>query len=467
MISGLEAQAQVKNFAGNLHKRFPTHSEARLFAESGGTKLPQGYYSVVRGRKPGVYTTWVAAEKEIEGFPNAAHKRFETEYEAMRHFKANTGVERSNVPVFENHFANFNGFEPKPNLPFADEFDRLASSQQWERGSQMYRQERVAAMSKELQFQFSQSNPRIKKEDTADNPRCESESKDDIKEPSTAEEHDLRIYRNLCLEVGKAPRTTAEDCIVELKGVPYVNIIDLINARRTQTKPSTFDSWRSFRRYTNSPGKKVDLVFAKNDRFLSTLLQDMRNGPRSQKALKDYAESSVAGRGALPNNRTVKKVPASKTIDRTVQNGRVEKYQPEARQRRKRDPTMRAKELITTVNADKDKWLDIEEKWQVKSENETQNELAALLKGEVKDEVVEEMEMYKMTESNDEVSVDDWATLEKQDWNDEFVDHLAQLSEEITNVKSDEPEMRNIRELKVLQKGYDEMCEWLDSQVAA
>lgn len=40
-------------------------------------------YAVLRGRKPGVYSTWAECEKQVKGFPNAAFKSFSTVVEAL------------------------------------------------------------------------------------------------------------------------------------------------------------------------------------------------------------------------------------------------------------------------------------------------------------------------------------------------------------------------------------------------
>ncbi|GMF13214.1 unnamed protein product [Phytophthora lilii] len=44
-----------------------------------------GFYAVKVGRIPGVYTTWAEAEQQVQGFPNAKHKKFSTEAEAREY----------------------------------------------------------------------------------------------------------------------------------------------------------------------------------------------------------------------------------------------------------------------------------------------------------------------------------------------------------------------------------------------
>ena len=44
-------------------------------------------YVVWEGAKPGIYTTWDDAKAQIQGFPNAKYKSFETRAEAETAFK--------------------------------------------------------------------------------------------------------------------------------------------------------------------------------------------------------------------------------------------------------------------------------------------------------------------------------------------------------------------------------------------
>jgi ribonuclease HI len=46
------------------------------------------FYGVARGRKPGIYTTWPAAEAQVKGFPGAVYKGFFSRSEAEAFLKA-------------------------------------------------------------------------------------------------------------------------------------------------------------------------------------------------------------------------------------------------------------------------------------------------------------------------------------------------------------------------------------------
>ncbi|MER2064293.1 MAG: ribonuclease H family protein [Alkalibacterium sp.] len=44
--------------------------------------MPKKYYAVKKGRKPGIYTTWPEAQKQVSGYPSAQFKSFQTKNEA-------------------------------------------------------------------------------------------------------------------------------------------------------------------------------------------------------------------------------------------------------------------------------------------------------------------------------------------------------------------------------------------------
>ncbi|TDQ42757.1 viroplasmin family protein [Aureibacillus halotolerans] len=48
------------------------------------------YYTVWKGRKPGIYTSWADCEKQIKGYSGAAFKSFPTRQEAEVAFKGDT-----------------------------------------------------------------------------------------------------------------------------------------------------------------------------------------------------------------------------------------------------------------------------------------------------------------------------------------------------------------------------------------
>jgi ribonuclease HI len=47
----------------------------------------QKFYVVWEGHTPGIYTTWEAAKRQVEGYPNAKYKSFESREEAEKAFK--------------------------------------------------------------------------------------------------------------------------------------------------------------------------------------------------------------------------------------------------------------------------------------------------------------------------------------------------------------------------------------------
>ena len=48
----------------------------------------QKYYVIWRGHKPGIYTDWTSAKLQIDNFPNARYKSYESEAEATEAYAA-------------------------------------------------------------------------------------------------------------------------------------------------------------------------------------------------------------------------------------------------------------------------------------------------------------------------------------------------------------------------------------------
>ncbi|KHN97524.1 uncharacterized protein MAM_04539 [Metarhizium album ARSEF 1941] len=161
-------------------------------------------------------------------------------------------------PASQSHFAKFAcaSFTPDDDAPFEHEFARLASSQQWISGSQEYTQERTIAMRQELMAHYF-----------CDAPDTEAE---------LTEQQKLAGYQALCREVGLPASASMADCKKSLR-TTLVNIVDLIDARRTSREVKVWGDFDAFRRYTLQPEHRIDREEAKkNGGFLASLLQHLR-----------------------------------------------------------------------------------------------------------------------------------------------------------------------------------------------
>jgi hypothetical protein len=146
-------------------------------------------------------------------------------------------------PPSQSHFAKFEHFTPNDAASFDDEFARLASSQQWVPGSQDYTRQRTIAMREELQLHYFSQPQRL---DNVD------------EEELSDEERALQGYQALCHEVGIDPRYSAAECKRDLKNT-LVNIVDLIDARRTGKRVEVWNSFEEFRAYTLQDKKRINL----------------------------------------------------------------------------------------------------------------------------------------------------------------------------------------------------------------
>ncbi|KAL7919485.1 hypothetical protein ACQKWADRAFT_301250 [Trichoderma austrokoningii] len=175
------------------------------------------------------------------------------------------GEDPNPPPSSQSHFAQFEHFTPNDNASFNDEFTRLASSQNWIPGSQQYTRERTIAMRQEIKLHyFSQSQPL------------------DGTDEELTEEEKLEGYQNLCQEVRIPPSESIAECKRHLKKT-LVNIVDLIDARRTYKEVKVWDDFEAFRDYTLQDGHMINMEEAKKDGgYLASLLQRLR-GPRSQR----------------------------------------------------------------------------------------------------------------------------------------------------------------------------------------
>lgn len=123
--------------------------------------------------------------------------------------------------------------------------------------SKPYRRERTLAISQELKYHYSGIIP-AKLGNGLD---------------PNSPEFRLVVYQNMCREVDLEPRDTIADCTRDLKHKTLVDIPDFIDARRTGKKPVPWDDFDEFSEYCRRPVNCMDLEVAKQDAFLSVLLQ--------------------------------------------------------------------------------------------------------------------------------------------------------------------------------------------------
>lgn len=181
-------------------------------------------------------------------------------------------------PPSQSHFAKFEHFTPNDAASFDDEFTRLASSQQWVSGSQEYTRQRTIAMREELELHYFSQPQRLGDID---------------EEESSAEEKTLQGYQALCREVGLDSSDSAAQCKRDLNKT-LVNIVDLIDARRTGKRVRVWDSFEEFRAYTLLDKNRINLREAKRPPgYLASLLQRL-SGPRSRKKRKGPKGGGVA-----------------------------------------------------------------------------------------------------------------------------------------------------------------------------
>ncbi|KAF2452212.1 hypothetical protein P171DRAFT_426582 [Karstenula rhodostoma CBS 690.94] len=99
------------------------------------------------------------------------------------------------------------------------------------------------------------------------------------------EREQLLGWQALCRETGRTVGKTIWECRTSLKRKPYINIIDYIDAARIGAKIELFDDFAQFSHYTRTtPGKRINLKYAKEDELLAALLQKLDGGSGRSKA---------------------------------------------------------------------------------------------------------------------------------------------------------------------------------------
>ncbi|KAE8168525.1 hypothetical protein BDV40DRAFT_251027 [Aspergillus tamarii] len=139
-------------------------------------------------------------------------------------------------------FSRFPGFQPNPSASATSEFARLARHMNWSPRSKTYKRERSNFMGSEFCVHFG------------------TESK-------------LQNWQALCRELQlDIPMASITQCRKALARV-HVNLVDLIDSRRTGTAIQKFSSLSALRLYTLDSGKVFPKNAAKRDGFLKDLLR--------------------------------------------------------------------------------------------------------------------------------------------------------------------------------------------------
>ena len=270
-----ECQKSVSGFAGASFKGFETREEAQIFLGTGDVLNPEKFYGIAKGRTPGVYSSWARAEEQVSGWHNAVYRGFPTIEAAQKFVAQERGIDCSEVFVAQSHFDQFKGylnkstgvkFEPVDDLPFLEQFDTLASSQDWLPGSQEYRDQRNKAIKEEFHLTALQG----------------INLKEEGLDPQELDKRRMEGYRNLCRRLGKSEPNSRDEAREILQAKPWVNIIDLIDGARTGKPVRVWWDFTEFRTYTNISKKWIDLGYAKEDEFLSALLVHFRDPERNR-----------------------------------------------------------------------------------------------------------------------------------------------------------------------------------------
>ncbi|KAF2153641.1 hypothetical protein K461DRAFT_253670 [Myriangium duriaei CBS 260.36] len=142
-----------------------------------------------------------------------------------------------------SYFDRFAEFDHNPHAALLDEFDRLSASRQWKHNGKRYLKEKMRCCAEEVHTHFGEGVAISK----------------------------LGAAQELCEEIGIEVPATITQCKKVLSKVA-VNIIDLIDSRRTGTPVRRFVSRAALRAYTKKKGRRFPKDAAKINWPLGLLL---------------------------------------------------------------------------------------------------------------------------------------------------------------------------------------------------
>ncbi|KAJ5757567.1 uncharacterized protein N7511_006261 [Penicillium nucicola] len=144
-----------------------------------------------------------------------------------------------------NYFSRFSTFNTRTTTSATEEFSRLALEMKWKEGSRRYKNERSKFLRSEFSIHFGTDATK------------------------------LENWQALCVELEIIdPIQSINQCRKALAKV-HVNLVDLVDSRRTGKKVKHFASHKALRNYTVGTGRIFPKSAAKEDGFLKALLRQI------------------------------------------------------------------------------------------------------------------------------------------------------------------------------------------------
>lgn len=165
----------------------------------------------------------------------------------------------------QHYFSRFPTFQIAATAPAITEFNRLANQMNWSEGSKRYRREHSKFFASEFGIHFGTDATKL---NTWQALCLELEIRNPIQSISQCRKVGYISYLFLFLVSSKAKYFKALAKV-------HVNLVDLIDSRRTGRKVKHFPSSKSLRKYTITTGKIFPKSAAKKDGFLKALLREI------------------------------------------------------------------------------------------------------------------------------------------------------------------------------------------------
>jgi hypothetical protein len=231
-------------------------------------------------------------------------------------------MQESDIRLYTKAFPKLEAFNPKPTVHFKQEFERLASTQGWSKDKR--RRTEVEKIKDEIVERYLQAGS------------FTANQHNNNGEITLTDKQTLEIYQNMLRStMGKQAHDNIDDCLLELKARPYVNIIDLINTWRTGEKTQAFWDWDAFVEHTMDCNT-IAVNIVRDNEFLAPLLQDLGRGPSAVNPLAIRRRLLQRRRVIAENKERLARLqsaaspsPIPQALNRSVSGDSVHNHRPD------------------------------------------------------------------------------------------------------------------------------------------
>lgn len=101
-----EASRQVDGYSNAQHQKFDNFESAHQYVNGptpSSQSEPGRFYGVANGRQPGVYNSWNEASRQVDGYSGAKHQKFDS-YNKAENFVSTNQPQQSSSNSQRNYY---------------------------------------------------------------------------------------------------------------------------------------------------------------------------------------------------------------------------------------------------------------------------------------------------------------------------------------------------------------------------